>query len=132
MRIRKEFKRYVPVLIAIVYMVYFYILNTLLYKNGRLILLQNVSISNLGIKLFDDCAVMLIFPLFLIGMYRKKLNEIGVNKSKLSIVLLLIYVVFFVLHSDYTVKGIYQAFFYLFIVALPEELIYRGYIYIII
>lgn len=129
MGIREKAKRYTQVLIAILYMIYFYILCTLSYRNGWLISLQTVSLSNIGIKLFDDFVTMLIFPLVLIVVYRNKLSELGINKSKLSIVLLLIYVLFFVLHSDYTVKGVYRAFFYLFIVALPEEFIYRGYIY---
>ncbi len=129
MGIREKFKQSSPVLIIIIYMVYFYITCTLQYKNGWLIPLKNVSISNLGIILFSDFTNMLILPLILLILYRKNLSELGLKKSKLSIVLLLIYVLFFVLKRDYTVKGVYNAFFYLFIVALPEEIIYRGYLY---
>lgn len=129
MGIREKFKQCTPILIIIMYMVYFYITCTLQYRYGWLIPLKNVSFSNLGIMLFSDFTNMLIFPLILLIVYRKNLSELGFKKSKLSIVLLLIYVLFFVLKRDYTVKGIYHAFFYLFVVALPEEIIYRGYLY---
>lgn len=129
MGIREKERQYIPILITIIYMVYFYIFCTWEYRNGWLISLQEVSLSNLSIKLFGDFGSMFIFPLILFVAYRKNLSELGVRKSKLCIVLLLIYVLFFILHRDYTVKGIYHAFFYLFIVALPEEFIYRGYLY---
>lgn len=129
MGIREKYKHYIPVLIGIIYATYFYIINALIYRSGWLISLQNVSASNIGIKLFGDFATMLILPLLLIIFNRNKLNELGINKSKISVVLALIYVLFFVLHNDYTINGIYKAFFYLFIVALPEEIIFRGYAY---
>lgn len=129
MRIRERVKHYMPILVGIIYMIYFYTFLTFAHQNGWLISLKDVSFSNLGIALLIDCGSMLIFPLFIIMICKKKLNEWGFKKSKLAIVLVLIYVLFFILHKDYTINGIYKAFFYLFIVALPEEIIYRGYIY---
>ncbi|MGL5381348.1 lysostaphin resistance A-like protein, partial [Clostridium sp.] len=124
-----KIKHYIPILIGIIYVIYFYTFLTFVYQNGWLISLKDVSHSNLGTILLVDCGSMLILPLALIIVYRRNLNELGLKKSKHAMVLILIYGLFFVLHSDYTVNGIYKAFSYLFIVALPEEIIYRGYIY---
>lgn len=129
MGIYRKTKHYKPILIGIIYMIYFYTFLTFVYQNDWLISLKDASLSNIGIILLIDFGSMLIFPLALTIVYRRKLNELGLKKSKLAIVLVLIYCLFFLLHSDYTIKGIYKAFFYLFIVALPEEIIYRGYMY---
>lgn len=129
MGIRERAKHYIPTLIGILYMIYFYTFYTFIYQNDWLISLKDVSLSNIWKILLVNFGGILIFTFALIIVYRKKLNELGVNKSKLSIVLVVIYVLFFILHSDYTINGIYKAFFYLFMVALPEEIIYRGYIY---
>lgn len=94
-----------------------------------MISLKEVSLSNIGTALLIDCGSMLILPLALIIVYRRKLNELGLKKSKLAVVLIMSYALFFILHGDYTVNGIYTGFFYLFIIALSEEIIYRGYIY---
>lgn len=74
MGIREKFKQYTPILIIIMYMVYFYITCTLQYRNDWLIPLKNISLSNLGIMLFSDFTNMLIFPLILLIVYRKNLS----------------------------------------------------------
>lgn len=51
------------------------------------------------------------------------------KKSKISLILLCIYIVFFFMHGDFSISGCYKAFFYIFIVAAPEEIIYRGYLF---
>ena len=33
------------------------------------------------------------------------------------------------MHGDFSISGCYKAFFYIFIVAAPEEIIYRGYLF---
>ncbi|CEN78343.1 CPBP family intramembrane glutamic endopeptidase [Paraclostridium sordellii] len=129
MEIRGNPKYYKTILIGIIYMVYFYTFCTFMYQNGWFISVKDVSLSNLGTALLGDIGSMLMFSLILILVYRKNLNELGITKSKLSMVLLLIYALFFILHGDYTVNGVYRAFFYLFVIALSEEIIYRGYIY---
>lgn len=129
MGIRENIKRYKPALIGIIYMIYFYIFVTITYKNSWLIPLKDVTLSNIGKIVIVDFFSMLIFALAIIIVYRNKLFELGIKKSKLSIILLAIYILAFILNRDYTVRGIYKAFFYLFIVALPEEVIHRGYIY---
>lgn len=128
MEIRGNTKYYKTILIGIIYMIYFYIFCTFMYQNGWFISVKDVSLSNLGTALLGDIGSMLIFSLILILVYRKNLNELGITKSKLSMVLLLIYALFFILHGDYTVNGVYRAFFYLFVISLSEEIIYRGYI----
>ena len=125
----EKIKHYIPILIGIIYMIYYYMLLTFAYQYGWIISLKDISLSNIETVLLVDFSSMLIFPLVLTIVYRKNINEFGFKKSKLSIVLVVIYVLFFILHKDYTINGIYSAFFYLFIVALPEEIIYRGYIY---
>lgn len=129
MRIKKKDKQYTPILIGIMYVIYFYTFCKFTYQKGWLMSLKAVSISNIVEKLINDFGTMLIFPLAIIIVYRKKLNELSVKRSKIAIVLSLIYILFFVLHGNYTVNGIYKAFFYLFVIAIPEEIIYRGYIY---
>ena len=129
MSIIEKIKHYIPILIGIIYMIYFYIFLTFAYQNGWIILLKDISLSNIGTVFLVDCGSMLIFPLVLIMIYRKNVNEFAFKKSKLAIILVVIYILFFILHKDYTINGIYRAFFYLFIVAFPEEIIYRGYLY---
>ncbi|MCF0146850.1 MAG: CPBP family intramembrane metalloprotease [Clostridium sp.] len=129
MKISQKIKPYIPILIGIIYIIYFYTFLNFVYKKGLLISLKDVYLSNIGTMLLIDFINMLLFPLAIIIFYRRNLEDLGFIKSKLAIVLLFIYGLFFLLHSDYTIRGIYEAFFYLFIVALPEEIIYRGYIY---
>ena len=125
----EKIKHYIPILIGIIYMIYYYMCLTFAYQNGWIISLKDISLSNIETVLLVDFGSMLIFPVVLTIVYRKNINEFGFKKSKLSIVLVVIYVLCFILHKDYTINGVYSAFFYLFIVALPEEIIYRGYIY---
>lgn len=74
MGIREKFKQYTPILIRIMYMVYFYITCTLQYRYDWLIPLKNISLSNLGIMLFSDFTNILIFPLILLIVYSKNLS----------------------------------------------------------
>lgn len=129
MELRERIRRYTPVLVSIVYMVYFYVFCSLSYENGWLISTKDISFSNVGVSLINDLGNMWVLPFILLLVYRKRLVELGFRKSKVSVVLLLIYILFFILHGDYSIRGFYRAFFYLFIVALPEEIIYRGYVY---
>ena len=118
-----------PVTIIVLYSIYFYVIEKILFVNGWEISLRDITNNNIGIKFAFDFAVMLIFPVILFVIYRKRLNEIGMVKSKISLILLFIYFIFFFMHGDFSTSGCYKAFFYIFIIAAPEEIIYRGYLF---
>jgi len=127
---KKIYSQYVwPVTIIVLYSIYFYTIEKILFVNGWEISLKDITNNNIGIRLAIDFAVMLIFPVMLFVIYRKRLNELGVVKSKISLILLFIYIIFFYMHRDFSTSGCYKAFFYIFIVAAPEEIIYRGYLF---
>lgn len=118
-----------PITVVILYSIYFYTIEKILFINGWEISLRDITNNNIGIKLITDFVVMLIFPVMLCIIYRKRLNELGVVKSKISLILLFIYFIFFFMHGDFSTSGCYKAFFYIFIIAAPEEIIYRGYLF---
>ncbi len=64
----------------------------------------------------------------------RSLSEVGFtsNSRFLSVSLLLVYLGLFLLHGDFSVKGIYRAFFFLVVVAFVEEFIFRGFLFTII
>ena len=127
---KKNYSQYIwPVTIIVLYSIYFYTINKILFVNGWEISLRDITNNNIGIKLAVDSAVMLILPVMLCVIYRKRLNELGMVKSKISLILLFIYFIFFFMHGDFSASGCYKAFFYIFIVAAPEEIIYRGYLF---
>lgn len=127
---RKNYSEYIcPITVVVLYSIYFYILTKILFVNGWEISLRDINFNNIGIKLAGDFSVMLILPVMLCATYRKSLSELGIVKSKLSLILLVIYLVFFIMHGDFSSGGCYKAFFYIFIVAAPEEIIYRGYLF---
>lgn len=127
---KKIYSQYIwPVTIIVLYSIYFYTIEKILFVNGWEISLRDITNNNIGIKLAIDFAVMLIFPVMLYVIYRKSLNELGLVKSKISLILLFIYFIFFFMHGDFSTSGCYKAFFYIFIVAAPEEIIYRGYLF---
>ena len=84
-----------------------------------------------AMKFLEDYAAMLLLPTILIIMNRKHLSDFGLcYKSKKEIFsLLVVMIVLFILHNDFTIKGFYPMFFYLVVVGFGEEFIYRGFIY---
>ena len=100
-----------PVTIIVLYSIYFYVIEKILFVNGWEIAVRDITNNNIGIKFAFDFAVMLIFPVILFVIYRKRLNEIGMVKSKISLILLFIYFIFFFMHGDFSTSGCYKAFF---------------------
>ncbi len=94
--------------------------------------LNEINSTNIYQRLLQDSVIGLSFPIILLIKYRKNYCELGfTEKSKtLSIILFVIYLLLFILHSDYSIGGFYRAVFYLTMVGLSEEIIFRGYIYL--
>lgn len=128
---KKNYSQYIlPITMIVLYSIYFYTMEKILFVNGLEISLKGITSNNIGIKIAIDLAVMAIFPIILCVIYRNRLNELGMKKSKISLILLCIYFMFFFMHGDFSISGCYKAFFYIFIVAAPEEIIYRGYLFL--
>ncbi len=118
-----------PIMVIILYSIYFYIVEKGLFVNGWMISLKDITTKNIGRVFVGDFLVMLILPTVLCLIYRKRLNKLGIVESKMSYTLLIIYLIFFFLHKDFSISGFYKAFFYIFVVAAAEEIIYRGYLF---
>lgn len=74
----------------------------------------------------------MVFVLILVTVVQEKSTKsLGLTSQNnyLTGGLLLLYLVMFVGNQDFTLKGYYQAFFYLGVVAFSEEVIFRGYLY---
>lgn len=122
----------IAIFVCLSYMGYFYLLTKLQYKNHWLISLNSIHTkSQLCIRITFDFLIMLPLPLVILFRYRRKLGDIEfrIHNSNLCIWLLLTYLLFFFLHKEYSIYGIYKAIFYLIIVAFSEEIIFRGYLY---
>ena len=108
------------------YFIFSYQLHQNLFNSTGLI-----TLSNLGIRFIFDYLAKLILPVIIILLNRKHLNSFNLrlnNKYEL-LFLSAIMILLFILHSDYTITGIYRFFYYLITIAFVEEFIYRGFIY---
>lgn len=116
------------------YMIYFFYLTKYLYNNDLLIKLNSLTILNLTNKLLYDFFSNLFIVIIIISstlIKRESLDTLGITKNnyKIIFILLSIYIGMFFIKADFTLIGIYKCFFYLFVVALSEELIFRGYLF---
>ncbi|MEG1351370.1 MAG: CPBP family intramembrane glutamic endopeptidase [Bacilli bacterium] len=123
-----------PIVFIGIYMVYFFFIIKYFYSHDMFIGLKSINESNISIKLLDDflsSSLMVIIIIFITFMKKQSLSRIGItkNNSKLAIILLCIYFGMFFIKGDYSLVGIYKCFFYLIIVSLTEELIFRGYLF---
>lgn len=120
-----------PILFSIAYTIYFYIVTKYIVEKDILVGLNEVTINNIGQKFMGDFLVMLFIPCILMIIYRKSLKEFKFNftHKKLQYTLIAILAVSFILHGNFTIRGIYQLFFSLVIVGFGEEFIFRGYVY---
>ncbi len=123
---------FIPIMVVIVYLVFFWMAGEFLFSNGLLISLSKVNSNNVLLKLIEDISISIILPIIIIFINRKNLEKLYINRNNIVLfsILLLIYIVFFILHKDYSIGGLYKAFFYLIIVATSEEIINRGYFYL--
>ncbi|CAK7027081.1 CPBP family intramembrane glutamic endopeptidase [Tissierella sp.] len=96
-----------------------------------LISINNITINNVGTKFIGDFFVMLLVPLILAVIYRKRLIEFKLHfvHTYLQYALIAIMMTFFLLHGDFTIRGYYKLFFYLVVVGFGEKFIFRGYVY---
>lgn len=121
----------IPILFSLVYVAYFYVVLNFFISNNLFISTNSVSINNLAARVLFDFCTMLLLPLILLMIYRKRLADFNLtlNHSYLLYILLIIMVLLFYLHKDFTVIGIYKLFFYLVVIGFSEEFIFRGYVY---
>lgn len=100
-------------------------------KNNVLISQSNVTWNNIVIKFLNDYFSMLLLPSILIIANRRNLKDYGLRyeSKKESFALLVIMILLFILHNDFTMTGAYKFFFYLVVVAFGEEFIFRGFLY---
>ena len=100
-------------------------------KNIMLISQNSVTWNNITMKFLEDYSAMLLLPTILIIINRRHLSDFGLcYESKREIfILLVILILLFICHNDFTITGLYKFLFYLVVVAFGEEFIYRGFLY---
>lgn len=120
-----------PILFSIAYTICFYLSIKIIVGKDMLIGLNDVTINNVGQKFMGDFFVILLTPCILMIIFRKSLKEfkLSFTHKYLQYTLITILAVSFILHGDFTIKGIYQLFFSLVIVGFGEEFVFRGYVY---
>ncbi|MGM0175518.1 hypothetical protein IGI53_002954 [Enterococcus sp. DIV0788_1] len=124
----------VAVSLTFLYGVFFYFSTSFLWNKGWLISLNDITSQNIWIKFLSDTIINLLFVILiftLLFLKNRSLSEMGFTKnSRLASILLLgVYLIMFLSHGDFTVRGYYLAFFYLVIVAFSEEFIFRGFLF---
>lgn len=132
-RLKKMLKKniYMPVIVALLYTVYYYLVLNMMTARGLLVDLNKVTWSTVGTRFLTDFSVMLLFPVIIILVHRRSLNDFYISfvRRKVTAVLGSILLILFILHNDYTVSGFYKLFFHLIVVAFAEEFLFRGYVY---
>ena len=120
-----------PIIFSILYTIYFYLMTKFLTEQNKWISINSITTGNVATRFIGDFLVMLLIPLILIIIFRKRLSDFKLTllNTYLQYILIAVYMVLFILHGDFTVNGFYKFFFYLVIIAFGEEFIYRGYVY---
>lgn len=123
-----------PIFLTVSYLIFSYFFMSNLYSKGLMVSIKDLSEINVGTKFLCDFmnSLLIVLVILSIVIYQKKpFSEVGVTLRSPMIISVLsaIYIVMFLLNSDFTIKGLYAAFFYLVIVAFSEEFIFRGYLF---
>ena len=120
-----------PIIVSLLYTIYFYAATKFVIEHNMFISINNVMINNVGIKFIDDFFVVLLFPLILMVINRKRLIEFKLQfiHTYLQYILIAIMIILFLLRWDLTIREYYKFFFYLVVVGFGEEFIFRGYVY---
>lgn len=105
-----------------------------LYADGSIVANGGVSSTTIGERLAQDAVIRVGFPLVLIGVVlirKRSVASLGFTKQspKTALVLAGVYLALFALFGEKTVTGVYLWAYYLIGVALPEELVFRGYLF---
>ncbi len=117
-------------ILGLLYLVFVYVMY--IYLNSKdFILLSELNVTNIMTRVFQDFLLGLLIPIIILIRFSKNLNQLGFTNKNLilCLILILIYFLFFILHSNYSLSGIYRSLFYL-IVGFSEEVIIRGYFYL--
>lgn len=128
-RVEKQFV--LTVFVAVVALIWFYMVSKFFFYNNMLISIHSVTWDNIFIKLEVDYLAMLFFPTIIIIINRKNIKDynLKLESKKEIIILLAVMITFFILHNDFTIRGFYKFFFYLIIISFSEEFLFRGFIY---
>lgn len=133
MRIEKNKIRESQIVIRILLMfwVYLFVIEKFLMENAMIVPLEQINSENVWLKLLGDIVSMWVIPITLIIVYRKRIAMFCLSfvSLKLCGILIASLFIFFLLHGDYSIRGIYKLWFYVFIVGFSEEVIFRGYAY---
>lgn len=94
----------------------------------------DISSVTIGERLAQDAVIRVGFPLVLIGVIlirKRSVASLGFTKKspKTTLVLAGIYLALFALFGEKTVAGVCLWAYCLIGVALPEELVFRGYLF---
>lgn len=124
----------VSVSLTFIYGVVSYFYFSFLWNKGWLISRNDVTSDNVWFQFLSDTIFNLLFVILILAVIllsKRSLRELGfTNKYRLeSVLLLAVYIAMFLYHGDFTVRGVYLAFFYLVIVAFTEEFIFRGFLF---
>lgn len=135
MTISEKYKPLIaPTFLVIFYFVLLYFFLIFEQQHNLLIPLSKITAQNLGIKFSCDfvSSIAPIIILLIITRFKKRtLRDLGITRNCLPLVagLLLLYLLLFLIHKDFSVRGTYSAFYYLIVVAFSEEFILRGYLF---
>lgn len=121
----------IPIIISLLNTICVYVGIKLMIDHNMLISINDITINNIGTKFIGDFFLILLVPLILTVIYRKRLIEFKLQfmHTYLQYVLIAIMIVLFLLHGDFTIRGYYKFFFYLVVAGFGEEFIFRGYVY---
>lgn len=130
-RLKDEKYIVIPMAVGIFEFAWLYIIMNFFIKNNMLIKLGNITWDNIIMRFVGDYCVMLLLPTILIIIGRKHLSDYGLcfESKKETFFLLGVMIIFFFLHNDFTITGLYKFFFFLVVVGFGEEFIYRGFLY---
>lgn len=111
-----------------------FILFRYMYIHKWLISASSLTENNFIYRLFTDLVGNCSFVILLLTpvvLKKCSIKKYGItNKSPIAIsILFAIYFMLFIYHKDFTITGFYTFFYYFLLVSVPEEFIYRGYLF---
>ena len=132
---KEKIKHVLPhIAFVVLYAVFLFIYLKVENQNNRLIRIAEVSSDNISMifTMHFMSSILVLIVIVFINHYRKKsLSNLGIciKHPVIIAVLSVVYLGFFIIRGNFSVGGIYTAFFYLVVVAFLEELIFRGYLF---
>lgn len=108
----------IVIIILLMFWVYLFVAEKFLMGNAMIVPLEQINSENVWLKLLGDIVSMWVMPITLIIVYRKGIAMFRLSfvSLKLCGILIASLFIFFLLHGDYSIRGIYKLWFYVFIV----------------